>query len=97
MAARLVIRCAGLAVEVSAPRVVALPLHPVTRGNPCYLLGVLCLVTFTKKQLVLAVQILVRLDEPEFGDKFFQLGSALRDDHADRLAHLESHRQQFAG
>ena len=33
MTASLVIWCPGLAVDVSAPRVVALPLHSLSRGD----------------------------------------------------------------
>src|ERR1700739_4630255 len=44
-----------------------------------------------------AVQIFIRLDTPKFRGELFQLGSALRDDHADGLVDLESHRHQFAG
>ena len=45
MAASLVIRCPGLAVGVSASRVVALPLHSLSRGDPRQLLDLLCRVT----------------------------------------------------
>ena len=45
MAPSLVIRCPGLAVGVSASRVVALPLHLLSRGDPRYLLDLLCRVT----------------------------------------------------
>ena len=46
---------------------------------------------------MLALQILIRLDKPELRDELFKFGSPLRDDHADRLVDLESHRHQFAG
>ena len=46
---------------------------------------------------MLALQIFIGLDKPEFRDEFFELAPALRDDHADRLVDLESHRHQFAG
>jgi hypothetical protein len=46
---------------------------------------------------MLALQIFIRLDAPEFRGELFKLGSALRDDHADRLVDLESHRRVFAG
>jgi hypothetical protein len=46
---------------------------------------------------MLALQIFIRLDAPEFRGELFKLGSALWDDHADRLIELESHRHQFAG
>ena len=45
MAPSLVIRCPGLAIGVSAARVVALPLHWLSRGDPLYLLDLLCHVT----------------------------------------------------
>ena len=41
MKASLVIRRPGLAVGVSASRVVALPLHLLSRGDPHYLLDLL--------------------------------------------------------
>src|ERR1700742_1191417 len=46
---------------------------------------------------MLAVQIAIGLDGPEFGDELLELGPALRNDHADRLVDLESHRCQLAG
>ena len=97
MTASLVIRRPGIAVGVSASRVVALPLHSLSRCDPLHLLDLLCHVTRAKKELVLALQIFIRLDRPEFRGELFQLGSALRHDHADRLVDLESHRHQFAG
>src|SRR5271156_191251 len=97
MTASLVIRCPGLAVDVSAPRVVALPLHWLPRGEGRRCLGLPFHVTWAKERLMLAMQIFVRLDGPEFGCEVFKFGSALRDDHADRLVNLESHRHQFAG
>src|SRR5271156_1141915 len=97
MTASLVIRCPGLAVGVSASRVVALPLHLLSRGDPRYLLDLFCRVTRAKKELMLALQIFIRLDVPEFRGELFELGATLRDDHADRLVDLESHRHQFAG
>src|ERR1700722_2723056 len=45
MTSSLVIRCPGLAVGVSASRVVALPLHPLSRGHPLQLLDLLRRVT----------------------------------------------------
>src|SRR5271163_3436495 len=97
MTTSLVIRCPGLAVDVSAPRVVALPLHPLSCGDCRRCPHLPFHVTWTKKRLMLALQIFVRFDAPEFGCELFKLGSALRDDHADRLVDLESHRHQFAG
>src|ERR1700733_13178860 len=44
-AASRVIRRSGLAVGVPASRVVALPLHSLSRGDPRYLLDLLCRVT----------------------------------------------------
>src|SRR5277367_2297557 len=97
MTASLVILCPGLAVDVSAPRVVALPLHWLSRGDGRRCLGLPFHVTWAKERLMLAMQIFVRVDAPEFGCEVFKFGSALRDDHADRLVDLESHRHQFAG
>ncbi len=45
MTASLVIPYTFLAVGVSAPRVVALPLHVLSRGDFSYLLDLLCRVT----------------------------------------------------
>ena len=45
MTASLVILCPCLAVGVSASLVVALPLHLLSRGDPRYLLDLLCRVT----------------------------------------------------
>ena len=45
MTASLVIRCPGLAIGVPASRVVALPLHSLSRGDPGYLLDLLCRIT----------------------------------------------------
>src|SRR6202035_1577415 len=97
MTASLMIRCPGLAVSVSASRIVAVPLRLLSRGDPRCSLVPICRATFAKKQLMLPLQIFVRLDAPEFGGELFKLGSALRDDHADRLVDLEPHRHQFAG
>ena len=96
MTASLVIGCPGFAVGVSASVVVAFPLHLLSRGAPRYLLDLLCRVTGAKKKLMLALQIFIGLDGPKFGGELLELGSALRDDHADRLVDLESHRHQFA-
>src|ERR1700722_6024489 len=97
MTSSLVIRCPGLAVDVSAPRVVALPLHWLSRGDGRCCPGLSFHVTWVKERLVLAIQILVGVDAPEFGCEVFKFGSALRDDHAHRLVDLETHRHQFAG
>src|ERR1700760_3046412 len=97
MTASLVIRCPGLAVGVVASRVVALPFHWLSRGDPRYLFDLFCRVTRAKKKFMLALQIFIRLYVPEFRCELFELGSTLRDDHADRLVDLESHRHQFAG
>src|ERR1700746_833603 len=97
MTASLVIRCPGLTVDVSASRVVALPLHSLSRGAPRHLLDLLCHITRAKKELMLALQIFIGLDAPEFRGELLKLASALRNDHADRLVDLESHRYQFAG
>src|SRR5271156_6084478 len=97
MTASLVIRCSGLAVDVSGPRVVALPLHSLSRGGGRRCPHLPFPVTWGKERLMLALQNFVRFDAPEFGCELFKLGSALRDDHADRLVDLESHRHQFAG
>src|SRR3984885_9340041 len=97
MTASLMIWCPGLAVSVSASRIVAVPLRLQSRGDPRCSLEPICRATFAKKQLMLALQIFVRLDAPEFRGELFKLGSALRDDHADRLVDLESHRHHFAG
>jgi hypothetical protein len=45
MTASLVIRCPGLAVSVSASRVVGLPLRLLSRGDPRCLLGLTCRAT----------------------------------------------------
>src|SRR5580693_2407904 len=97
MTASLMIRCPSLAVDVSAPRVVGLPLHSLSRGDGRRCPPLPFHVTWAKKSLMLALQIFVRFDAPEFGCELFKLGSALRDDHADRLVDLESYRHQFAG
>src|ERR1700728_2756628 len=97
MTASLMISCPGLAVSVSASRIVAVPLGLQSRGDSRCSLELICRATFAKKQLMLPLQIFVRLDAPEFGGELFKLGPALRDDHADRLVDLESHRHQFAG
>src|ERR1700761_2047440 len=97
MTASLVIRCPGIAIDVSAPRVVALPLHSLSRGDGRRCIGLPFHVTRAKERLVLAQQIFVRVELPEFGCEVFKLGSALRDDHADWLVALESHWHQFAG
>src|ERR1700742_5328864 len=97
MTASLVIGCPGLAVDVSSPRVVALPLHWLSRGNGRRRLGLPFHVPWAKERLVLAIQIFVRVEAPEFGCEVFKFGSALRDDHAERLVDLETHRQRFPG
>src|ERR1700757_2113745 len=97
MTASLMIRCPGLAVSVSASRIVAVPLGLQSRGDPLCSLELTCSATFAKKQLVLPLQIFVRLDAPEFGGELFKLGSALRDDHADRLPPLPYPPPHFSG
>ena len=67
MTASQMIRRSGLAVDVSAPRVVALPLHPLSRGDGRRRLGLPFRVTWPKERRVLAMQIIVRVDRPEFG------------------------------
>src|ERR1700739_3196333 len=97
MTASLVIRCPGLTVDVSASRVVALPLHSLSRGAPRPLLDLLCHVTRAKKGLMLALQIFIGLDAPEFRGELLKLASALRNDHADRLPAPETHPDHFSG
>src|ERR1700722_16537531 len=97
MTSSLVIRCPGLAVDVSAPRVVALPLHRLSRGDGRRCPGLSFHVTWAKERLVLAIQILVGVDAPEFGCEVFKFGSALRDDHAHRLVRRQKDPQQVAG
>jgi hypothetical protein len=76
--ASLVIRCPGLAVGVSAPQIVTLPLHWLSRGRPPRLFDLLCRAAGAEKELVLALQLFVRLDMPELGRERFELGSARR-------------------
>ncbi len=38
---------------------------------------------------MLAAQIFIGFDVPQFGSELFELGPALRDNHADRLVDLE--------
>src|ERR1700744_529275 len=97
MSASLVIRRPGLTVDVSAPRVVALPLHWLSRGHGRRCLGLPFHITWAKERLVLAMQIFVSVEAPKFGCEVFKLGPALWDDHADRLVDLQTHRHQFAG
>src|ERR1700739_2199222 len=96
MTASLVIWCPGLAVSVAAVRIVAVPLRLLSRGDPRCSLVRICRATFAKKQLMLSLQIFVRLDAPEFGGELFKLGSALRDDHADPLLDLASQPPPFS-
>src|ERR1700745_4326277 len=97
MTASLMIWCPGLAVPVSALRIVAVPLRLLSRRHPRCSLVRICRATFAKKQLMLSLQMFVRLDAPEFGGELFKLGSALRDDHADRLPALATQPQHFSG
>src|SRR5689334_13308694 len=97
MTASLVVRCPGLAVDVLATCVIALPLNWLSRSDRGRCLGLPFHVTRAKERLVLAIQVFVRLEAPEFGCEVFKFGSALRNDHADGLVDFESHRHQFAG
>src|ERR1700678_3583020 len=97
MTASLMIRCPSLAVDVSAPRVGGLPLTSLSRGDGRRCPHLPFHVAWAKKTLMLALQIFVRFDAPEFGCELFKLGSALRDDHADRLVGPEFLLHEFWG